>query len=159
MAGKGGYRDCRACGESLLLDAFRPGRRQCKKCENKRDYQATRADPERYEKKKAQVRDYCRRNPKPYDPVKERKSTIRRKGISVDDYERMVDEQDGKCAICGSCVEVLFIDHDHECCPGERACGNCVRGLLCNRCDLALSHFGEDVSVMRRAVEYMEGAA
>lgn len=26
---------------------------------------------------------------------------------------------------------LLHIDHDHACCPGVRACGKCVRGVMC----------------------------
>lgn len=43
--------------------------------------------------------------------------------------------------MCGSCgsTEKLCVDHDHGCCPGERArsCGKCVLGYLCWRCNSA----------------------
>lgn len=32
------------------------------------------------------------------------------------------------------------IDHDHRCCPGERSCGQCVRGIVCRACNNAMPH-------------------
>ena len=36
------------------------------------------------------------------------------------------------CAVCGS-MNDLEIDHDHNCCPGVKSCGKCVRDALCGR--------------------------
>lgn len=62
-----------------------------------------------------------------------------------------------KCALCerptftskGS--RMSHIDHDHACCPGDRGCASCVRGLLCISCNVRLgayesllSEHGED---------------
>jgi hypothetical protein len=62
-----------------------------------------------------------------------------RYGVSYDD---MLTAQDGHCAICPTTPEqngkALAVDHDHECCPGRRSCGKCVRGLLCDRCNRQL---------------------
>lgn len=53
-------------------------------------------------------------------------------GLTTEDYETMLTEQDGKCFICftdkpGGHRKNFCIDHDHE--------TNVIRGLLCNRCN------------------------
>lgn len=73
-------------------------------------------------------------------------------GISLDDYARMLEEQDGHCKICPATPEeqhhnVLMVDHDHT--TGE------VRGLLCHHCNAALGHFEDDVDRMLNAIEYL----
>jgi hypothetical protein len=65
-------------------------------------------------------------------------------GLTVDQYNLMLDNQDGKCKICKSeCItgNRLAVDHDHTCCPGKQSCGKCVRGLLCLGCNTRLGWF------------------
>lgn len=70
---------------------------------------------------------------------------VARYGIGVAKYEALLRYQEGKCAGCGKPAgEVkrgLAVDHDHQCCPyGANktlsACGSCIRGLLCVRCNM-----------------------
>lgn len=46
------------------------------------------------------------------------------------------------CAACGLPVHVdrFHVDHDHEHCPGEVGCADCVRGVLHPACNLAVGH-------------------
>lgn len=53
----------------------------------------------------------------------------RRYSMTTDDYQRMKDEQDSKCAICKK-ERKLYVDHDHA--------TKKVRGLLCTHCNSAL---------------------
>jgi len=53
-------------------------------------------------------------------------------GISDDDYQQLLEEQEGGCAICGAPPKTrrLSVDHNHR--TGK------VRGLLCFRCNRGL---------------------
>lgn len=87
-----------------------------------------------------------------------------RYGITVEDYYRLLAAQNGGCAICGSPEpktgnqKHLQIDHDHKCCPGNRSCGKCVRGLLCGVCNKMLGAIGDDMLKLERAINYLKDA-
>lgn len=75
-------------------------------------------------------------------------------GLSTGEYDAMLARQDGRCAICHlrPRSKRLAVDHDHN--TGR------VRGLLCGSCNrrlLGAAH--DDPAILRRALEYLEGAA
>lgn len=85
-------------------------------------------------------------------------------GISIEKVNEMLAAQGGGCAICGSETtmngKAFAVDHDHKCCPpGKRACGGCVRGILCGRCNFAIGQMNDDPSLLLRAAEYLQQAA
>lgn len=71
-------------------------------------------------------------------------------------YDAQCAEQNGLCLICGEAPKTrrLYVDHAHACCPGPRACGDCVRGLLCPGCNMGLG-FLENHEWAGRAMAYL----
>lgn len=73
-------------------------------------------------------------------------------GITLEDYNVMLDKQDYKCAICRekkvySRRKYLSVDHCHK--TGR------VRGLLCDACNLGLGKFNDNPDLLVRAVTYL----
>lgn len=75
---------------------------------------------------------------------------VKKYGITEDQYQQILELQNGVCAIClrHQRYKRLSIDHDHK---TKR-----VRGLLCNWCNRALGKFVDSVVRLRRAAEYLE---
>lgn len=78
-----------------------------------------------------------------------------------DAYEKLLESQGGRCAICRtdkSGARRWHVDHDHECCPeSAKSCGKCVRGLLCHRCNLMLGNARDSTDTLRAAINYLGG--
>lgn len=70
-------------------------------------------------------------------------------GLSLAQYDVMLEEQGGVCAVCGRSngSKRLFIDHDHA--TGE------VRGLLCHACNITLGNVDDNEELLLLAVEYL----
>lgn len=86
------------------------------------------------------------------------KAQIQRYGISLARYIGLLIEQDYKCAICGIEPETsrLEVDHDHSCCSSaKKACGKCIRGLLCKRCNHILGEARDNPRVLIEGVKYL----
>jgi hypothetical protein len=84
-------------------------------------------------------------------------------GVTRKQYDDMLEAQGGCCAICGSTTprgrhKTFVVDHDHSCCPGDRSCGACVRGLLCSTCNIAIGLLGDDAAGVRSALSYLEAS-
>jgi hypothetical protein len=87
---------------------------------------------------------------------------LRRYNLTITDYNKMVDAQGGVCLICknppskrGRATNSLVVDHDHGCCPGQKSCGKCVRGLLCHTCNLILGILETNHQLVDRMNEYI----
>lgn len=70
-------------------------------------------------------------------------------GCTPEQYDQLMVEQGGVCAICGQvCRRALAADHDHE--TGR------VRGLLCADHNTALGLFQDNPDFLRAAADYIE---
>jgi hypothetical protein len=80
-------------------------------------------------------------------------------GITLDQYNDLLAKQGGGCAICGIDVEgekKLSVDHDHDCCPGSKSCGKCIRGLLCGSCNRAVGLMEDNPDLLIAAAKYLK---
>ena len=78
-------------------------------------------------------------------------------GLTFERYSYLYDLQGGVCASCGRDPEGkwLEVDHDHGCCPGKFSCGECVRGLLCGRCNRASGNVHDDPDALEALAAYL----
>ncbi len=72
-------------------------------------------------------------------------------GITIEQFEEMLDEQGNVCAICGGGPGVkhgfFHTDHDHK--TGK------IRGLLCQPCNLMLGGARDNPSTLVRGARYL----
>ena len=137
-------RKCTRCLENKPVSEFHKDvknkdglRYYCRPCSN-------RASKEHYEKNKERGRP---------------RRIERTFGITIEDYNNLLDQQNNCCAICGGVNEdgkALSIDHDHSCCPGRKSCGKCVRQILCNSCNSMLGYARDDIEILEAAKKYLE---
>ena len=77
-----------------------------------------------------------------------------------EDYIKMIEKQGNRCAICGThqdnLKKRLNLDHDHNCCPSESSCGNCIRGLLCSICNSAIGLLKDSEEIIEMALNYIK---
>jgi len=73
------------------------------------------------------------------------RAPVRRKahGLSADERDSLAELQGYRCAICQRPGTALELDHDHRHCRGRTGCRQCVRGLLCPRCNAGLGLIGD----------------
>lgn len=77
-----------------------------------------------------------------------KKGNLAKFGLSLEDYNQMINNQQGKCAICGISDTQLCVDHDHS--TGK------VRGLLCHNCNHGIGKFQDDIKLLNKAINYLK---
>lgn len=81
-----------------------------------------------------------------------------RYGLTVDQVDKMIEQQDGLCAICREPETKtdprtrqprrLSVDHDHR--------TGLPRRMLCQRCNWVLSHVDDDIEMLKQFIDYLE---
>ena len=72
-------------------------------------------------------------------------------GISLSEYNILLDNQDNKCYICNNKFNDTSdtrVDHNHE--TGQ------VRKILCHNCNVLIGHSKENVQILHNAIKYIE---
>lgn len=73
-------------------------------------------------------------------------------GVEVGTYERLLKEQDARCACCHTDRPGgrgrFHLDHCHQ--------TGAVRGLLCFDCNVGIGKLGDSVEGLQRAISYLE---
>lgn len=128
---------CNVCSKEKLVAEFHKDSSKkdgfcstCKKCANKRSSANHAANP-----------------------LKAKDQNLRRYyGISLADYLKMLEAQNGRCKICGTDTPggkgTFHVDHCHN---SEK-----VRGLLCHNCNVGLGHFKDSKTLLLKATLYLE---
>ena len=110
--------------------------------ENKKQYD------QEYRKSKD---DPIRMKKRQYSKSRSAKDSVlkRNYGISLEEYEKMVDEQNNVCYICLESDSVkLAVDHNHK--TGK------VRKLLCRKCNTAIGLLKEDITIVENVLKYIK---
>jgi len=100
------------------------------------------------------VCDDCKVDPRTNAQQRERRRTLRTYGLTLDDFDRMLSEQGGRCAICSTDepgTRGWCVDHDHD--------SGAVRALLCQPCNIGIGLLAHDPERLIAAAGYLRRTA
>lgn len=73
-------------------------------------------------------------------------------GIEYSKFEEMLKDQNGKCKICNSDLEIrtggFAIDHSHV--------TKNVRSILCTSCNLVIGHSKDSIETLNKMIDYLK---
>jgi len=138
-------KQCNTCKQEKPFSEFHKGilnkggyRPSCKACRNE-------TNRSEYDAEKAKS-NYS------YEKNKDRK--LRKAfGIGYQEYLNMLAAQQGCCAICGTNdpgARAFAVDHCHD--------TGVIRGLLCGNCNTGIGNLRDDISILQRAIQYLENS-
>lgn len=158
---------CKACDTIKPLDEFTNHKGKthgkgawCKPCAAAKTKAWREQNPEKVRQYRIKYQEdnplYASRQSKRWrerNPEARRSDHLRRHyGIEVQDYDRLLKEQNGRCAICGttesdSLKQFLCVDHIDSTCL--------IRGLLCSTCNSAIGLLHHSEELLQSAITYL----
>lgn len=134
------HKRCPICGELKDRSEFYKWKSRqdgltayCKSCFNKKN------------------KGWQKENPDKLPTLDERRDINRKRnfGLTGEQYDQMLVDQNNQCAICKSKIKrEAAVDHCHV--------TNKIRGLLCRKCNLGLGAFKDNADTIRKAIEYVK---
>lgn len=127
------FKICRKCGFKGEKNKFSKKENICKQCISSSNKEYRKANTDKY---RSQI-------------------YFKKFGITLEEYEKILSEQDGVCKICkngetmimNGQVIALAVDHCHK--TGK------VRGLLCQQCNSGIGCFKDNIEIMTYAIKYL----
>ena len=142
--------------KSLSFEGLVVNSPEYKRVANRRFYQLHK------EEEKARSKKYLKDNPdyqkKWAEKNPDKRAAASRKHyykITKDEFDAKMISQDSKCVICGKPLTRPSLDHGHNCCPGKKSCGKCIRGILCQGCNTILGLAQDSIEVLQNAIQYL----
>lgn len=113
----------------------------CKTCDAKKQAAYLEKHPEARQRHKEIARNWYLKHG--------RARQVTQYGLTLEQYDVLVDQQQNRCAICGGPPgeKRLHVDHDHK--TGK------VRALLCSNCNCAIGYMHDDVELLAKAIAYL----
>lgn len=75
---------------------------------------------------------------------------MHRYGVTDEQYQAMLESQDGLCRICLQPMDPPHVDHDHA--------TGLVRGLLCDTCNAGIGMLQDSPEILDAAIHYLTEA-
>lgn len=129
---------CEVCMKAVALKSYYKNKDKPSNVERRKQYNAT-IDRRRNEKR--------RKNDPLYKYSQKNWYLNRNYGITINQFEDMYKNQNGKCAVCGI-KEATHVDHNHD--------TGAVRQLLCNTCNSSIGMAQESFELLDRLSAYLK---
>lgn len=134
---------CRRCGN--IKPKLLGGKRSCYPCHKNNGERWRKANPEKHNSSA-----YRSNSKESFKKWRKDWALKKRYGISLQQYNALVELQGGNCKICESNKNLrrpLVVDHCHK--------TGVVRGLLCDSCNIGIENFRENIQSLAAAVVYL----
>lgn len=125
----------------------------CKQCHSTRLKKKRIEDTEWNSINKERSKRYRANNPITYKLAITNATLKSKYGISLAEYNTMLENQNYKCLVCGDSpiYQRLHVDHNHT--TGK------IRGLLCQPCNVSIGKMKESPELLRKLADYVEKAS